>query len=82
MDPFHCGIEHVAAWAGTYLVEQLDGRPFDGPSALAHVSEHHRAAALTHDRRITALTQFYKGRQRPRRHPRAGLGRPGAGFAS
>ena len=60
VDPYDCGIEHVAAWAGTYLGEQLDGRPFDGPDALAHVAEHHRAAALTHDRRITALTQFYE----------------------
>ncbi len=60
VDPYDCGIEHIAAWAGTYLTDQLDGRPFDGPEALAHVAEHHRAAALTHDRRITALTQYYE----------------------
>lgn len=60
VDPFDCGIEHIAAWAGTYLTDQLDGRPFTGPDALAHVAQHHRAAALTHDRRITALTQYYE----------------------
>lgn len=60
VDPYDCGIEHIAAWAGTYLTDQLDGRPFDGPAALAHVAQHHRAAALTHDRRITAITQYYE----------------------
>lgn len=60
VDPYDCGIEHIAAWAGTYLTDHLAGRPFDGPDALAHIAEHHPAAALTHDRRITALTQFYE----------------------
>ncbi|MEU5742101.1 hypothetical protein ABZ784_29420 [Streptomyces tendae] len=60
VDPYRCGIEDIAAWAGTYLTDVLDGRPFDGPDALAHVAEHHRAAALTHDRRITAITQYYE----------------------
>ncbi|KFG02757.1 hypothetical protein IQ62_00125 [Streptomyces scabiei] len=60
VDPYDMGIEHVAAWTATFLTDQLDGRPFDGPPALAHVAEHHPAAALTHDRRITALTQYYQ----------------------
>ncbi len=60
INPYACGIEDIAAWAGTLLTDQLDGRPFDGPDALAHVAEHHRAAALTHDRRITAITQYYE----------------------
>lgn len=60
VDPYQCGIEHIAAWTGTFLTAQLDGRPFDGPDALAHVAAHHPAAALTHDRRVTALTQFYE----------------------
>ncbi|MGV9278024.1 hypothetical protein [Streptomyces griseosporeus] len=60
VDPYDCGIEHIAAWAGTYLTDQLAGRPFDGPDALAHIATHHPAAALTHDRRITALTQYYE----------------------
>lgn len=60
VDPYDCGIEHIAAWAGTYLTTQLDGRPFNGPDALAHIAQHHPAAALTHDRRITAITQYYE----------------------
>lgn len=60
INPWQCGLEDIAAWSGTYLTDQLDGRPFDGPDALAHVAQHHRAAALTHDRRITALTQYYE----------------------
>src|ERR1044072_7516804 len=60
VNPYDMGIERVAAWTGTFLTEQLDGRPFDGPDALAHIAEHHPATALTHDRRITALTQFYE----------------------
>ncbi|CAL9669057.1 hypothetical protein SUDANB145_07316 (plasmid) [Streptomyces sp. enrichment culture] len=60
VNPYACGIEDIAAWAGTYLTDHLDGRPFDGPDALAHIAQHHRAAALTHDRRITAITQYYE----------------------
>ncbi|GHC37205.1 MULTISPECIES: hypothetical protein [Streptomyces rochei group] len=60
VNPYACGIEDIAAWAGTLLTDALDGRPFDGPAALAHVAEHHRAATLTHDRRITAITQYYE----------------------
>jgi integrase len=58
VNPYDCGIEHVAAWCGTFLTAQLDGRPFDHPDALAHIAQHHRDAALTHDRRVTAINQF------------------------
>lgn len=60
INPYDTGIADIAAWTGTFLAELLDGRPFDGPDALAHIAEHHPAAALTHDRRITALTQYYE----------------------
>lgn len=51
----------IAAWASSYhLAPYLDGRPFDGPDALAWVAEHHPEAARSHDRRITALTQYYE----------------------
>lgn len=60
VDPYDCGIEHVAAWCGTFLTEQLDGRLFNDPTALAHVTEHHPDAALTHDRRVTAVNRFNK----------------------
>lgn len=61
-DPFHMGIEHVAAWAEQrHLRHVLDGRPFDGPDSLAYVAEHHPDVAKSHDRRVTALTQYYEG---------------------
>jgi integrase len=60
VNPYSFGIEHVAAWAEErYLRPYLDNRPFDGPAALAHIAEHHPEAARSHDRRITALTQYY-----------------------
>ena len=61
VDPFHLGIEHVATWAEhRYLKHVLDGRPFDGPDALAWIAEHHPDVAKSHDRRITALTQYHE----------------------
>jgi integrase len=60
VDPWHFGIEHVAAWADErYLRPYLGTRPFDGPDALAYLASEHPEAAKSHDRRITALTQFY-----------------------
>jgi len=51
----------IAAWsADLYLAPYLDGRPFDGPDALRHLADTHPDAARTHDRRITALTQYYE----------------------
>jgi integrase len=61
VDPFHIGIEHVARWAeDRYLHPHLDGRPFDGPTALAYLAEQHPDIAKSHDKRITAITQFYE----------------------
>jgi integrase len=51
----------IAAWSHDHhLRPLLDGRPFDGPDALGHLAAHHPEAARTHDRRITALTQYYE----------------------
>lgn len=59
-DPYRFGIEHVAAWAEQrYLRPYLGTRPFDGPDALAHLAQEHPEVARSHDRRITALTQYY-----------------------
>lgn len=59
-DPYRIGPEHVARWAeDRYLAPYLNGRPFDGPDALAHLAHTHPEAAQSHDRRITALTQYY-----------------------
>ncbi|MFE9812383.1 tyrosine-type recombinase/integrase [Streptomyces sp. NPDC005548] len=60
VDPYQVSIEDIAAWCAGYLTEVLDGRLFDGPDALAHIADHYPAAAMTHDRRITALTQYYE----------------------
>lgn len=60
VDPYAFGIEHVAAWADErYLRPYLGTRPFDGPDALAQLAEQHPDVAKSHDRRITALTQYY-----------------------
>jgi integrase len=51
----------VAAWAyDRYLHEYLPGIPFTGPDALAYLADKHPDAARTHDRRITALTMYYR----------------------
>jgi len=51
----------IAAWAhDCHLAPYLDGHPFNGPDALAWLAQHHPEAARTHDRRITALTQYYE----------------------
>jgi len=51
----------IAAWAyERYLHEYLPGIPFHGPDALAYLADKHPDAARTHDRRITALTMYYK----------------------
>lgn len=61
-DPYSFGIEHVAAWADQRYLRPggyLGNRPFDGPEALAQLAEEFPEAAKSHDRRITALTQYY-----------------------
>jgi integrase len=51
----------IAAWsADTFLTPYLNGQPFNGPDALGHLAEHHPEAARSHDRRISALTQYYE----------------------
>lgn len=61
VDPWTFGIEHVAGWSyDRYLKEYLDGRPFDGPDALAFIADQFPHVAKSHDRRITALTGFYE----------------------
>jgi integrase len=59
-DPYTIGIEHIARWCDErYLRPYLGTRPFDGPDALAHLADESPEAAKSHDRRITALTQYY-----------------------
>lgn len=59
-NPYAIGIEHIAAWAeNTHLRDVLDNRPFDGPDALAHIAEHYPEVARSHDRYISAITQYY-----------------------
>lgn len=58
--PYGARIEHVAKWCeDNHLRPYLDGRPFDGPDALAYLVETSPEVAGTHDGRITALTQYY-----------------------
>lgn len=53
--------QDIAAWAAdTHLAPYLAGRPFDGPDSLTQLAERHPEAARSHDRRITALTQYYE----------------------
>ncbi|MFJ8727741.1 hypothetical protein [Streptomyces sp. NPDC093269] len=60
-DPYSIGIEHIARWAeDRYLAPHLDGRPFDGPEALAWLADQRPDVARSHDKRVTALTQFYE----------------------
>ncbi|MFE0206971.1 hypothetical protein [Streptomyces sp. NPDC058985] len=61
VDPITARPKDIAAWAAhTHLAPYLDGRPFDGPDALAWLAQHHPEAARSHDRRITALTQYFE----------------------
>jgi integrase len=51
----------IAAWSNDHhLHTLLDGRPFNGPDALGYLAAQYPDAARTHDRRITALTQYYE----------------------
>ncbi|MFJ4473202.1 hypothetical protein ACIP2X_37710 [Streptomyces sp. NPDC089424] len=51
----------IAAWAADcFLTPYLNGRPFNGPDALGYLAEQHPDAARSHDRRISALTQYYE----------------------
>ena len=58
--PYHADIRHVARWCeDAYLRPYLDGRPFDGPDALAYLVENSPEVAGSHDGRITSVTQYY-----------------------
>jgi integrase len=58
--PYHADIRHVARWCeDEYLRPYLDGRPFDGPEALAYLVETAPQVCGSHDGRITSLTQYY-----------------------
>ncbi|MFJ7297569.1 hypothetical protein [Streptomyces collinus] len=51
----------IAAWAHEcHLAKHLDGRPFNGPDALGYLATQHPEAARSHDRRISALTQYFE----------------------
>src|ERR1044072_5886987 len=50
----------AASAADCFLGPYLDGRPFDGPDALGHLADQHPEAARSHDRRISALTQYFE----------------------
>ncbi|MBE4761774.1 hypothetical protein [Streptomyces caniscabiei] len=61
VDPYAIDPHDVARWAEQrHLHHVLDGRPFDGPDALAYIAHHHPDVARSHDKRITALTQYYE----------------------
>ncbi|MFM9373297.1 tyrosine recombinase XerC [Streptomyces sp. Da 82-17] len=73
----------IAAWAAEWhLAPYLNGRTFDGPDALAALAQQHPEAARSHDRRISALTQFYEAARGHITLPpnltalRSGVGRP------
>lgn len=58
--PYHADIRHVARWCeDRYLRPYLDGRPFDGPEALAYLVQTSPEVCGSHDGRITAVTQYY-----------------------
>ncbi|MGP3738014.1 hypothetical protein ACTWJ9_33430 (plasmid) [Streptomyces sp. GDS52] len=60
-DAYTARPQDIAAWAhDCFLAPYLDGRPFNGPDALTHLADHHPEAARSHDRRISALTQFFE----------------------
>lgn len=61
IDVLVAGPADIAHWArDRYLAPYLDGRPFDGPDALGYLAQQHPDVARSHDRRITALTQYYE----------------------
>jgi integrase len=58
--PYRVGPEHVARWCDEkFLRYYLGDIPFTGPEALEVLAAEHPDVAKTHDRRITALVQYY-----------------------
>ncbi|MGA5598481.1 hypothetical protein ACPCSE_30025 [Streptomyces cellulosae] len=59
--PYHVGPEHVARWLHEKFLRKLLGEiPFPSPEALTVLVHDHPEAARTHDRRITAVVQYYE----------------------
>lgn len=62
--PYRVGPEHVAQWCDEiFLRPYLGDIPFTGPEALDILAAEHPAVAKSHDRRITAVVQYYKAAQ-------------------
>lgn len=60
LNPYRVGPEHVARWCEPFLRPYLGDIPFTGPEALEVLAAEHPDVAKTHDRRITALVQYYE----------------------
>lgn len=59
-NPWDIGIEHVARWSyDRYLRPHLGNRGFDSPEDLAALADERPDVARAHDKRITAITQYY-----------------------
>jgi integrase len=64
VDPYHVGPEHVARWAyEDHLRYYFGDVPFTGPEALDVLVAEYPEVAKSHDRRITALVQYYEAAQ-------------------
>ena len=60
VDVWDIGIEHVARWSyDRYLRPHLGTRTFDQPEDLAALADERPDVARAHDKRITAVTQYY-----------------------
>jgi integrase len=59
-DPYRAGIEDIAAWSEHDFLGDHLRRPFTDPSVLAELAAEKPEVAKSHDRRVTALTQFYE----------------------
>lgn len=63
--PYHVGPEHVARWCDEkFLRPYLGDIPFTGPEALDVLTAEYPAVAKSHDRRVTAVVQYYKAAQK------------------
>lgn len=63
--PYHVGPEHVARWCyDDHLAQHLGNRPFDGPDDLAYLAAENPGLVGSHDRRITAVVQYYLAAQK------------------
>jgi integrase len=60
VDPYRAGIEDIAAWSEHDFLKEHLRRPFTDPAVLAELAAEKPEVAKSHDRRVTALTQFYE----------------------